>query len=781
MPARIHNRGSVLLMAVGLLTIIALLGGAFLIVAGMNRKIAAVFRTQGRMDIVAKSTLLQLSATLAKDAPLSTTPGSTNVKLTIEDMGDATPNDDQFDLWLLPYEPDNPENMRATPPNTRPFPYIAMPQPYVGKMAPSGVKDTAQNEFLVGYRVYDAGAMLNVNYAYKPAKALAGEVMPISDLALNKFVSDSEANTINTGASSPYLVDDFLSFLAGPVPAVTATGRIKQALSAAAFARVGGLLTVRSSSRYSMMQGQTPISQPEKVDLNVATVAELYAAFANMLTGVTSQTTRDAAAVTMAMRVFDFSGRGGPSRSKGTVGANASKWFFGLTRQPFITKAAYHKEADPGKTIYAIELFNPYSSTITMKNCRLSTGGAAFELSIPPHGKAVLAGGLGAGLLKSAVVPISTALDLTKSTAILWGDGGDFPIGRVDPGDFEGTDITTTPVAPTINCETIRRDDRLAKAAYSVAKYVSDSSPLTGDPAVDCATGMGKGNGTVDVGIKPHPVYVRNGKLVNVGDLMRIYYAEVSIGADGSNPMPLDKSLLALDPTVLDNGRLPMFQTTSVVTGFLNNGATPPSFVNNPAVPQGCKATEYFIVKPPMTGTTNFDATNKLVFGQINLNTAPAKVVACLPGLAGWPDAETKASTLLSTGTAGPLTGKPFLTAGHIAKNIGQTSDTAATSFGADDKSAYIVAPDGSDDGLSIAAGEAVFGDLAKQLNAYAWMSNFITVRSDVFVVYVHVQQGLPTGSTATPTVQKYVGVIDRSMVQKSTDKAAVLMFSPFH
>ena len=53
---QMRNRGSVLLMAVGLLTMLGLLGSAFLIVAGLNRKTAAAYATQGRMDAVAKST-----------------------------------------------------------------------------------------------------------------------------------------------------------------------------------------------------------------------------------------------------------------------------------------------------------------------------------------------------------------------------------------------------------------------------------------------------------------------------------------------------------------------------------------------------------------------------------------------------------------------------------------------------------------------------------------------------------------------------------------------------
>ncbi|MCY2930901.1 MAG: hypothetical protein NTV86_15710 [Planctomycetota bacterium] len=772
MPAKIHSRGSVLLMAVGLLTIIALLGGAFLIVAGMNRKVAAIFRSQGRMDAVAKGKLLELAGVLVQDARLNTMLATDDARKAIEVLGD-TGNAPTVDPWLVSYEW---QNMVVPPP-------VA---PYIGKMSPSGVMDIGGNEFKVGYRILDAGSMININTAWKLAPAAAGTVMPNSNISLGRILTAGEADQVHSsGVSSPYLMDEFLAFLGGKSPALTATGRLKQ-LASSSFANVGGL-TVRSTSRYSMMPAQTTLAQDVRADLNTATAAELYNAFYNMLAGVTGDAKRDAAAVAMALRVCDFRGdAGAPSKSTGSVPANAGKYFFGLVRQPFITKAAYHKENDASRTVYAIELFNPYSTAITMNNCRLSTGGATFNLTIAPRGRAVLSGGQGAGLLKSDVPPQVVGVNLALSTAILWGDGGNFPIGRVDPTDFVSTDIAATPPTGVTNCETLRRDDRLAKAAYSLAKYASDASAVTGDPALDAA-GIGKSNVLpVDVGVKPHPVYVRNGKFINIGDLMRIYYAEVSIGTDGSNPMPLDKSLVAatMNPGLLDNGRLPMFSLTNpAVPGFLDNSATT-STVGNPAVPQGCKATEYFFLKPiePVTpaDAKTYDKDNKLVYGRINLNTSPTRIVACLPGVAGTADPEATATAMLiGTGNPAPPLGKPFLTAGQIARSIGQTSATAAIAYGPGDTKAYAVAADGTDDGLSIAGGEAVFGDLAKQLNAYAWMSNHITVHSDVFVIYLQVQQGLPTGSTATPTTQKYICVIDRSLAKTTADKANIVMFSP--
>ncbi|MEI7836032.1 MAG: hypothetical protein WCK05_06430, partial [Planctomycetota bacterium] len=270
-------------------------------------------------------------------------------------------------------------------------------------------------------------------------------------------------------------------------------------------------------------------------------------------------------------------------------------------------------------------------------------------------------------------------------------------------------------------------------------------------------TGLGKSNGDVtpDAGQPaPHPVYVRNGNFINVGDLMRIYKEPVFIGAGG--PMPLDKSLANNDPTLIDNGRLPMFDYLGYELGTMAN----------PAVPAGCRVTEYFMVGKSAIAAD--DANKKLIRGLVNINTAPAKVMACLPGLAGFADGETKAAALVA--------GRPYLAAGAIAKVMGQDSPTAATAYGTTDTTAYALSA-GSDDGLSTAGTDAVLTDLTKKLSAYAWMSNHITVRSDVYVVYIKVQ--LTAGTTVT--AQNYVGVIDRSMVKAATDKPVVLMFSPLN
>ena len=187
--------------------------------------------------------------------------------------------------------------------------------------------------------------------------------------------------------------------------------------------------------------------------------------------------------------------------------------------------------------------------------------------------------------------------------------------------------------------------------------------------------------------------------------------------------------------------------------------------MTNAKVPQGCKATAYFIVKDATGTPPSFDTTKKLAFGLVNINGAPAKVLACLPGMSAFADANAKAAL---------LAGKTYETAGQIAMFLDNPPGVA---YGTTDATAYHVAPDGSDDGLSWASGEAVVGDLTKRLSAYAWMSNHITVRSDVFVVYMKVQ--LTVG--ATVTAQNYVGVIDRSMVKAATDKPVVLMFSPLN
>ncbi|MCY2925559.1 MAG: hypothetical protein NT031_08975 [Planctomycetota bacterium] len=638
---------------------------------------------------------------------------------------------------------------------------------YSGALVASGTKDAGGNEYLVGYRVFDASGMLNVNYAKSIATPKAGTVMAISDLSLAKYfglADDKLVGKIHDGA--PYLMDEDLAFR-GSAGSTTSTGRIKRIVGDAAFVSVGGL-AVRSCSRYSLLASQCDVSpMTEKVDLNTASEADLVKAFGNLLSGLQpgSYPESDVLAQILAIRVLDFRSAAGAPRVRTVDTTN----YFGLIRQPFITKAAFHRES--GKEYYAIELFNPYTSRIQMTGCKLSPGGGSFTIAIDPGKKLVLANNTAEMKVPAAPDTILVSgLNLTVSTAVLWGDGSNFPIGLVAPTDFGASNPSTPLASGEVRFATIRRDDRLSTAAYSVALYALDNSATTGNPVVDCDTGLGKSNGTVVLPkmVAPHPVYVRNDKFINVGDLMRIYWASISIGTAGQSPTPLDKSLTKGDPTVLDNGRLPMLDNPS--SRFANLGN---NYMANPTAPHGCKAPQFFMVKD--STATNIDTDKKLIYGQINLNTASKKVLMCLPGLAGAPNADARADAVIAK--------RPYHVAGQVAnKVIGVNAAFTPGAYGTSDTNAYALFNNGNDDdGLSTSGDAAVVGDLTKKLAAYAWMSNHITVRSDVFVVYIRVQEGppnpLPAGWVAA--VQDYVGVIDRSMVKDpAVDKPVVVMFS---
>jgi hypothetical protein len=89
---------------------------------------------------------------------------------------------------------------------------------------------------------------------------------------------------------------------------------------------------------------------------------------------------------------------------------------------------------------------------------------------------------------------------------------------------------------------------------------------------------------------------------------------------------------------------------------------------------------------------------------------------------------------------------------------------------------AYYVADGGTtDDGLGVGVDVAVQGDFTKYETYYAWMSNHIDVRSDVYLVYLRLQIG---NSTTETDVKRYVGLIDRSNVHTKADTPAVLIFS---
>ena len=273
----------------------------------------------------------------------------------------------------------------------------------------------------------------------------------------------------------------------------------------------------------------------------------------------------------------------------------------------------------------------------------------------------------------------------------------------------------------------------------------------------------------------PATVYVRNGGLICLGDMMRLL--TVGPTETDSLSMHLDDPSVRLDPSV----------------GSVSLNAFP-------QVPAGCLVGEFFNLVP-------YDPSSGAVAGMVNINTASASVLKCLPGLADLAatnpaDANafvdeiiayrdrtkvgttsgdyTNPNTCATLAGIGGLRDQPgFAAAGEVAIPLRVALDAMSPkpsmTFATPQNPPnyyHVGNPGDTDDGLPTDA-NGVTGDAVKRNIFYAWLSNQVTVRSNTYIVYIRVQRD---NNPKSQQYRSYVAVIDRSRCPASPPE--VLMFA---
>ena len=701
----------------------------------------------------------------------------------------------------------------------------------------SGVGNRSGGEYWVAVRIVDASSLMNVNSAYSStidAAAAAGVVMPVTNIALDALVGTSVRDSVHDARNGsttdniatyntnyvrrplnpvvniyrPFDVSDMTALLWGGTVPNTASGRLWEALGAQ-FNAAKPYLTVHSASRDYVRQVPGGVNDPlpnnRRVDLNNAGFVDLSKAFYNAIpmnvpgfpAGAPGRRT---VAAQLAANVIDYrDGDDTPYRptilEMAAAGLAPGTTLFGVERQPFITEAWLRMEWDaavpPGsvKQWSAIELFNPYKTAISLVGYKLKVGaGAANNFQNLPPGNMLPAGGRivivsSAAEIRAVTKYQDTNLDLRETCTIFrTASGGALvPVGSVESAKIGLT--VPTAFTPEAVYARIRRDDAVARAKYSVAVY--STQPYTyriGDGGCpdETSTNLGRSNSGVDLGaaVAPTPVFVRNGKLINLGEVSRIFY--VGPKSDGT---PLDEVLASLSPGHVSNGRLYML-------GALQAGGW--GNPNIPNIPPICMLGDYMgALTPDPANTGRIDT----VYGRININTAPWPVIRYLPGIsamaqrdriakdivayrdlldntaAGGTDYSAAGARAAASGIANLRPDAGFACPGEIGIPLARiVTPMPNNTYNTSAPNCYKVAG-GSDDGL-----DGITDDLSKRDIYYAWLSNQITVRSDVYIAYIRVQIGSDPATTGA--VRKYVAVIDRSNCASPTDLPDVLMFA---
>ena len=874
-----NRKGSVIVMVVGLLVLLAMVGMTFIIVAHMDRRESASIATVAPMKQVAGGVLQQIRAKLAADLYIS----SGDVI-----YGDATNYKEQVDF---PHEDYDKHLASFGPVDTNGdgvvdtwkhisnhndvgvFANVAVDDALLvdtdgyswggnegdAKLFSSGVSNRSGKQYYVAYRLIDASSLMNANSAYATLSAKAGRVMPVTDVSLSALAGVTARNEVHavrrgdTGvnitdynthyvlrplnpnppggtAFLPFDASDMLAVVWGRTIPNTASGRLYEALGTYAQSPTDRrpYLTVHSASRDYVRQVSGGVNEPmtdnRRVGLNTAAFVDLFNAFYNAIpvnpdAFPLDDNARRMVAAQLAVNVIDYRDTDNDVTVQDVYDAIPAKigTVFGVERQPFITEAWLRMEwvgdAATGSVQQwsAIELFNPYKTQVDLTGYKLKVGGNTNDLQNNP-------GSIPAG--ERIVIVSNTAdiqalsksqddnLDLREPCTLFRQSSSDaagvssVPVGSVGIGDFVDLDLDEPNAGDPPVYAAIRRDDAVARAKYSVAVYKTYGGNtvtyLIGETGCPTATLTNLGRSNVDplVGgeatvtttpaAAPTPVFVRNGNLINLGEVSRIFYK----GPSDSDP--LDNVLASMSPNNVSNGRL-------YTLGAITPGGWTVTNANIPDVPPICMLGDYMDV---LTPSTDNDVRTDTVYGRININTAPWQVIQYLPGISAMAQRDLIATDIVAyrdlldnTSTGGTdysagaraailtdLRDAPgFASPGEVAIPIylrGSKADIAAgyklpqNNYSATDESPYNYTLAGTaDDGL-----DEITGDLSKYDIYYSWMSNQLTVRSDVYIAYIRVQIG--SSATTAGAVRRYIAVIDRSNCT-STDKLPdVLMFA---
>jgi hypothetical protein len=426
---------------------------------------------------------------------------------------------------------------------------------------------------------------------------------------------------------------------------------------------------------------------------------------------------------------------------------------------------------------------------------------------------------------------------------------GDFsvnpPIPPTPPGVWSA--------AGDIAGETIARCDSETACQYSVGTYqkgITDNAHLI--TKASSMLGLSKASVVASPPTKGVPVYVRNGPLVNPnGSLVNLadVYRILTVGPNTTQALDEKLADPALsDPSRIDNGRLPfniMAGGTGVpvvpaaalisdyftldspaytardndgnaesgngsVTGATLSDASKnwiPSMHVGKRVVMGIPvqvrrvtandATTLTLDSPfdPVVpaGSYVLDPVDDVVYGQININTAPRAVIEALLGAipgattakvqgiadeiiqyrdnaAHYGTANISAIFGVNNGVLHPTPG--FLTSAEVAFPLAGRGNAEGVlllpaavnnqAFGA----LKLSDTSTTEDGLAV-GGAAAREDLTKYMAHYAWLSNLLTVRSDVYIAYIRVDVRDPNNLGANPlATRRYVALIDRSNVR---------------
>jgi len=817
------KRGSVILMVIALLTILAMLGSTLVLVARLDRQTShAIASSAAPAPEVARSVLDMLRADRATDLHISGNLVYGNISrpedaidYPYEDINPAL----DIDPALANIEPIDPA---ADPPTWRHISHLEhIPNSsYKGGPVPdfsdvvckaddpnfadtdgdakadarlfeTGITDPDGRPFLAAVRMIDSSGLLNMNTGWDTRLVNASNTMSAVDISLATVIPPAQFSAVLDGRASglndpnlyfhgyvlrplaptisvtPYDTCDLLRLVS---PGADANGRLWERLQPI-YNSARNYLTTWSASRI-IVPPYVAGTNANRADINLSPASTLYPAFVGIMTCADpGDPDRLAKAAQLTANVVDYRRDDGIPE---VVGGNV-----GTVRRPFISKIFLKRTVDPGGTVYtnysAIELYNPYVTQISLAGYRLRTasgfvGGAwPSDKVINPGGRFVIGDG---SIVPNSAIQIQeqfieSTLDLNTKVPLFILDASGVCVDMV-PGSFAAA---LPPDASNPQWTTFMREDRVQYARYSVADYPCRHFGNPSNNLYDYVTtpnDLGVPNPAAALGspvIDPRPLYVRHGYFVNVGEVLKLAF----LGSDIN---------------------LPVTERLASAQCFLRTDG--PVAKLGPAVPVGCLVSEYLMTDSPIEAALGPD----VVYGLVNLNTAPYTVIQCLPALAKLapgqqqdlaneiisyreqtkgPSTKDYANRDTATGIPGLRNSPGFATSGEVAVPLRQIAGAAVNTYDNNARpGTYAIGDNGSDDGLLLSPGPQ--DDPDKYNVYYKWLSNQVTVRSDTYIAYILVRS--PAGGAGGQRDRRFVALIDRTNCDAAGKLPRVLMMA---
>ncbi|MHC4984105.1 MAG: hypothetical protein ACYTF6_13175 [Planctomycetota bacterium] len=675
------KRGSAVLLVVGLLTMIALLGGTLLIVSRFNARTAEILVSKSQADQVAFGELSRILELLRDDLFIDAAMGPYGASSNPEDFCDG-PADEHIASGT--------------------------------SLSNTGVKAPGGETYSVSSSYTDLSGKIDVNMASFPNTVPNSPRTP-KDINLLGLLTEPVYDVLEQERTQElFAINDELFLRCASANSPTNVGRLFEATKGPDGEPLGPevcqLLTVRCHSRSLVRNPQPDFRQRFKLSelTSAANVNRLRQEL------FTAGAKADPSAGQVAHFLANLWARvaGDPNQAYAVSYEGGAKTAYGVVPQAVIVEGFSAQGADPNdpaKTWWgtAVELLNPTSRGVDLASYRIKGLGIPGGSSLGSGGRTVLydfdSGGSSVGMNEifgsdrpgswqrvTGLGEFSGTINLTRIAG-----GHNIPVDSISAGQLGGTG----------DSKYAKRDDDLNRARYTIPSYVKAGGHT-----------LGKSNGVTTVDMPLTQVYegfgldFPAGPPQSWGELCDIYIVgPESGGAD--LPHKLDGY-----KTNSSRGRL-SFQLAPT------SGGGP-----YPAVPWPTLLPELIEVTP--LGAAQQGGENAVrVEGRINILTAPPEVLAQLP----WP----QFIDLNGNGTHDPGQLEPLVNVEDLVARIVELRSSGIHTPG------QLAIPCVNYANSILVDVPEAWGGYHRAVNSiYDAVGSVITVNSDTYAVEIKVQGG---------------------------------------